>query len=398
MPKCALIASTNALRSSPVTLKDTINAINAMDITSNTYLKLMVSGKADQSAVDALGERMDAAELKITEDAIVSTVTGSQQYKDDLASVSVSGSGVEMIVGTQTANTSAWTGVAAFSELKDGLQIAYWLPYSSTGTATLELTMPDGTTTGAIPLYFSQSSRLGTQYPAGNVIRLTYRENAKYFSNTIAQGRWADANYNTDTYDRIKSGSVKAKENISYFRFAVGDDEGYFQLDAGKAFNVYQRLESGDLDAVVGFREAPDTKINAFFKELSKSSIVCVCARNHALAGVKEICMEDLKKEKLVLFMPPKGMVPIMRLQGELMGNRPPSEFYFCESTESIIVLVVAGYGISVLPDFLVPDDPTLAKIPLKDTEPMPFGIYYQSLQGKPGLKAFIQCAKEDFA
>lgn len=162
--------------------------------------------------------------------------------------------------------------------------------------------------------------------------------------------------------------------------------------------HIYQRLESGDLDAVVGFREASDTKINALFKELSKSSIVCVCARNHALAGVKEICMEDLKKEKLVLFMPPKGMVPIMRLQGELMGNRPPSEFYFCESTESIIVLVMAGYGISVLPDFLVPDDPTLAKIPLKDTEPMPFGIYYQSLQGKPGLKAFIQCAKEDFA
>lgn len=126
--------------------------------------------------------------------------------------------------------------------------------------------------------------------------------------------------------------------------------------------HIYQRLESGDLDAVVGFREAPDTKINAFFKELSKSSIVCVCARNHALAGVKEICMEDLKKEKLVLFMPPKGMVPIMRLQGELMGNRPPSEFYFCESTESIIVLVMAGYGISVLPDFLVPDDPSLAK------------------------------------
>ena len=162
--------------------------------------------------------------------------------------------------------------------------------------------------------------------------------------------------------------------------------------------HIYQRLESEDLDAVVGFREASDTKINALFKELSKSSIVCVCARNHALAGVKEICMEDLKKEKLVLFMPPKGMVPIMRLQGELMGNRPPSEFYFCESTESIIVLVMAGYGISVLPDFLVPDDPTLAKIPLKDTEPMPFGIYYQSLQGKPGLKAFIQCAKEDFA
>lgn len=162
--------------------------------------------------------------------------------------------------------------------------------------------------------------------------------------------------------------------------------------------HIYQRLESGDLDAVVGFREAPDTKINALFKEFTKSAIVCVCARSHSLAGVKEVCMEDLREEKLVLFMPPRGMLSIMRLQGELMGNRPPSEFYFCESAESILVLVMAGYGISVLPDFLVPDDPTLAKIPLKDTEPMPFGIYYQSLQGKPGLKAFIQCAKEDFA
>ena len=162
--------------------------------------------------------------------------------------------------------------------------------------------------------------------------------------------------------------------------------------------HIYQRLESGELDAVVGLREAPGTKINALFKEFAKTPVVCVCSRSHPLAGAKEVCMEDLKEKKLVLFMPPKGMLPIMRMQGELMGNRPPSEFYFCESAESIIVLVMAGYGISVLPDFLVPDDPALAKIPIKDTEPMPFGIYYTSLQGKPGLRAFIQCAKEDFA
>lgn len=133
----------------------TINALNAMDITSNTYLKLMVSGKADQSAVDALGERMNAAELKITEDAIVSTVTGSQQYKDDLASISVTGGGPEFVVGTQTATTGAWTGNVNFTSLKDGQQITYWLPYGSSGSVTLELTFPDGTTTGAVPCYYS---------------------------------------------------------------------------------------------------------------------------------------------------------------------------------------------------------------------------------------------------
>ena len=161
--------------------------------------------------------------------------------------------------------------------------------------------------------------------------------------------------------------------------------------------HIYQRLESGDLDAVVGFREAADTKINALFKEFAKARIVCVCARNHRLAEAKGVYMEELKKEKLVLFMPPKGMLPIVRLQGQLMGQRPPSEFYFCESAESIVVLVMAGYGISVLPDYLVPDDPMLVKIPLMDTEPIPFGIYYKSLQGKPALRDFMGCAKENF-
>ncbi len=60
----------------------TIRAINAMDITGNEYLRLMVGGKADQSDVDGLSERMRQAELKITPDAIVSTVTGSKTYMD----------------------------------------------------------------------------------------------------------------------------------------------------------------------------------------------------------------------------------------------------------------------------------------------------------------------------
>ena len=115
----------------------TINALNAMNITSNTYLRLMVAGKADKDDMDALNERISAAELKLTEDSIVSTVRGSQQYKDDLAGISVSASGPEFIVGTQTVATANWTGVASFSELKDGQQITYWLP--TTGGTNVRL-------------------------------------------------------------------------------------------------------------------------------------------------------------------------------------------------------------------------------------------------------------------
>ncbi len=220
----------------------TINALNAMDITSNTYLKLMVSGKADKSDVTALDERMGAAELKITPEAIVSTVTDSQKYKDDLAAISLTASGPEFIVGTQTATTAAWTGNTSFSELKDGQQVTYWLPFGSGSNVTLELTLKDGTTTGAIPCYYSQGTRLGTQYTAGNVLHLTYRENATYFTTTIPKGWWADANYNTDTYDRIRSGSVLIKETLTAFRFLVGDDGGFFVLAADKPFDIHKPI------------------------------------------------------------------------------------------------------------------------------------------------------------
>ena len=80
------------------------------------------------------------------------------------------------------------------------------------------------------------------------------------------------------------------------------------------------------------------------------------------------------------------------------MGERPPSEFYFCESAEAITVLVTAGYGISVLPSFLVPESPMLKKLLIKDTEPLSFGLYYRSVQGNTVLKSFIQCAKEYFS
>ena len=79
------------------------------------------------------------------------------------------------------------------------------------------------------------------------------------------------------------------------------------------------------------------------------------------------------------------------------MSDRPPSEFYFCESAEAITVLVTAGYGISILPDFLVPDIPLISKIPLTDIEAVSFGVYYKSVQGNPALKAFLQCTKECF-
>ena len=145
----------------------------------------------------------------------------------------------EIVVGTQTAATGAWTGVAGFAPLRDGRQITYWLPYNGSGSASLNLTLADGTATGAVPCYYGGTGWLTTHYAAGNALRLCYRENVKIGSTTIARGWWADANYDTNTTSALRfQNALKAKSAIASERLIVGDGAGYFPLAAGAAFDV----------------------------------------------------------------------------------------------------------------------------------------------------------------
>lgn len=83
----------------------TIAALNAADITGNEYLRLMVASKADAEDVEALGKRVSAAELKITDSAIVSTVTSSTAYQQAQQQIysdmdALLGYRVEIVAGT----------------------------------------------------------------------------------------------------------------------------------------------------------------------------------------------------------------------------------------------------------------------------------------------------------
>ena len=81
--------------------------------------------------------------------------------------------GIYYVKGTQTAATGAWTGNIDIPALYTGLTIMYYLPYDGSGNATLNLTLSDGTTTGAKNCYIT-TGRLTTHYGAGRNIIMTY--------------------------------------------------------------------------------------------------------------------------------------------------------------------------------------------------------------------------------
>lgn len=126
----------------------------------------------------------------------------------------------ETIIGTQTGQTGSWTGKSNYiNALYDGLTIRYYLPYAPSGNATLNLTLADGTTTGAINCYYGNTTRLTTHYSAGNVIEMTYFSagsisiagTATTDNRWIAKANYADGNdvnVSRITYPRLKTGAV----------------------------------------------------------------------------------------------------------------------------------------------------------------------------------------------
>ena len=158
--------------------------------------------------------------------------------------------------------------------------------------------------------------------------------------------------------------------------------------------HLYRLLEEDDVDAVIGFREPDSKKISANYREIVKVPVVCICPLDNPLSQRQFVSLDDLKNEKLVLFDPAKAQADAAQLQGQLMGGRAPSEFYFCESAEAVVILVEAGLGISILPDLFIPPDLAMARIPIEGVEPVSFGIYYKSVQGNAPLKELIQIMK----
>lgn len=137
--------------------------------------------------------------------------------------------GVEYIVGTQTASTNAWKGTTTDASLSVGKTIAYKLPYAGTSSsASLNLTLSDGTTTGAKGIR-RMTSTVTTNYPAESVIWMTY--DGTY---------WRITDYNSDTYDRIKySKAIKCGTTaIVAGNIIVGTGGLYKHLKAGTAFDV----------------------------------------------------------------------------------------------------------------------------------------------------------------
>ena len=112
-----------------------------------------------------------------------------------------------IIEDTRSSAVSAITGVAPFSELVDGQMIVLRLKYMTANSTTLNLTLSDGTTTGAKPIYSSrngQVSQVSAVYGLANGIMLAIYDNTNSRWNALPL---QDTN---TTYSTISQAEINA--------------------------------------------------------------------------------------------------------------------------------------------------------------------------------------------
>lgn len=110
------------------------------------------------------------------------------------------------VTQTNTARAVALTGdCPELSELVDGQSIIYRFNFQSNTNATLELTLADGSTTGAVNVYYGGTTRLTTHCAAGNDYRLTYHKNTPINGSGSYTGWWVEGNYDANTVTQLRT-------------------------------------------------------------------------------------------------------------------------------------------------------------------------------------------------
>lgn len=160
---------------------------------------------------------------------------------------------------------------------------------------------------------------------------------------------------------------------------------------------LFQQLNSERVDVIFGVYDQSAFKSNAKYRELLQSNIVCICRNDHELGNMDSIGLKELEKEPLI-FCDPMSLEPEMaKLQFSLAEGRDPAEIHFCSSSTASYVLARSGFGIALLPELLIPNDPEITKIRLEDAPLLPFGLYYKPSYNDTLVKRFISLAREHF-
>lgn len=160
---------------------------------------------------------------------------------------------------------------------------------------------------------------------------------------------------------------------------------------------IFPKLEDGMIDVAFGLGEDTSRRRLIEYHELALTAPCCICPHGHPLTKLESVSKEDLESYKLIIHdlnvLSPATVSDVM----SLTGRRHVADIYHNEHVEDAIVLVKAGFGISIQPRIFIPCSREFSVIPVKDMKELSFGMYTKRQNDSRILKAFMRITKEEF-
>jgi len=148
------------------------------------------------------------------------------------------------------------------------------------------------------------------------------------------------------------------------------------------------------VDLVFAPREAVEFIPEFFFRPISTAKMYCIVPKEHRLAGRHSLTFTDLNGETMIMLndrYSPPGMARVLRRVKELC---PDIKVLHSDSAALTVTMVAAGYGIAVMPEFVISDKSIVVPVPFELPEYMlsdfEYGIFYRKGEQTEKLKTFI--------
>ena len=143
-----------------------------------------------------------------------------------------------------------------------------------------------------------------------------------------------------------------------------------------------------ELDLLFGFQGDIPIKSDTVYKELFRIPLCCIVPDAHPYGARSELSKEELYLENIVVCNSYAIPSSVAEMQNQISQHILPESTYVCENLQVLLTLVRAGYGCSVLPqmNFVNTD---IRAIPLKDSEPLSYGLFFKKSSQSPLLKKF---------
>ncbi len=160
-------------------------------------------------------------------------------------------------------------------------------------------------------------------------------------------------------------------------------------------YDLKNLYENQQLEIAIATR---DLSNQGTYKKLFEYESYALMLPTHPLAKERELSLHQLTEESLIT-LPPKNLPFIKgnKLQEFLALHAQDHTDIVAENERESLLLAKCGYGIAVLPGFLVTEDAELTCIPISGTKNIEYGLYFRNNDKhiKYFLKEYIKIFNE---